>query len=80
MAYLISYDLKARNREKLGGKQVLLSQYLLESSSGSSTILDAVRRTADADDRILVCQCRNSAAWTTLSLPDATVQSIFGKA
>lgn len=89
MVYLISYDLKAPQKnyaavtqaiEKLGGRRVLLSQYLLESNDTHGNIRDIVRRAADADDKILVCECHGNAAWTKLLLDDAAVKTIFNRA
>ena len=65
MRYLISYDLNkpGQNYDPLyaalaasGAKRILLSQWVLSTTSSSVDVRDHFKRFVDANDRLLVCE------------------------
>lgn len=77
MRYLISYDLRAPNRdyaglysalESIGAKRVLESAWTVRvTNMGATGIRDWVRQYTDDDDRVLVSPLQTDwAAWKAL--------------
>lgn len=73
--YLVSYDLVTPGRqyaalysalETLGGCRVLLSQWLVRTNLSASQLRDYLMKFVDANDRILVNDFSDWAAYNTL--------------
>lgn len=88
--YWISYDLDKPGQDysdlinrlkELKASRILLSDWLL---SHSGTTPEAIRndlgRYLDNNDRIMVAELRNNAAWNRVLVPNDTVQSLFRNA
>lgn len=86
--YLITYDLKTPGKDYAalaaalsgyGATKVLLSVWLLPSVKSASAIWDAINRDGnlDTNDRLLVTEVANEAAWKNLLASDATVQNLY---
>lgn len=91
MLYLISYGLArlaqaypelTATLNNLGATEVLPSQWLLSNPSRATELCDYIKRAGrlDADDRLLVVEVTNHAAWTHLLIDHATAHTIFGTA
>ena len=87
--YLISYDLDkpeqnyagllARLRE-LGAQRFLYSEWFLVQNASSTDIRDDLRTYIDNNDRILVVEVKNHAAWNNLMISNDAVLGFFKNA
>ena len=89
MLYLLSYDLIKPEKDyvdliaylkKIGGKKVLLSEWLVTSALTSKALCDAVHLNGkmDANDQILVLEACNNAIWRPkLDITDAEAIAMF---
>jgi hypothetical protein len=77
--YLISYDLMNHKTfgqyetliaelRRIGAQRILLSEWIVRSSSNSAVLRDSLLGFIHADDRFLVCEISetNWASWKTL--------------
>jgi hypothetical protein len=87
--YLISYDLDkpeqnysgllGRLRE-LKAQRFLYSEWFLINAANSEQIRDDLLRFIDNNDRILVVEIKNHAAWNNLMLSNETTLTFFKNA
>jgi hypothetical protein len=87
--YLISYDLDkpeqnysgllGRLRE-LGAQRFLYSEWFLINAANAQQIRDDLMRFIDNNDRILVAEIKNHAAWNNLMLSNDTTLAFFNNA
>jgi len=84
--YLISYDLDKPGQNyqqlinrltQLGAKRVLYSQWLVTSAANAEAIRNDLLRFMDNNDRILVSELRNHAAWKSLMISDQNVLGFY---
>lgn len=82
--YTISYDLNRPGQEyqslyneleRLGGRRVLLSVWVLRSNSTPKQLADHLLRYLDSNDRLLVVDGSSGAAWS--QNVGATVQQVY---
>lgn len=87
--YLVSYDLDKPGQdypdliarlEQLGAQRVLYSEWLLVNSATSAAIRDDLLRFMDANDRILVAELKNNAAWQRLMIDGNAVLGFYKNA
>jgi CRISPR-associated endonuclease Cas2 len=84
--HLVSYDLDkpeqnyagliARLKE-LGAQRILYSEWFLVNQATPSAIRDDLLRFIDDNDRILVCELKNSAGWQRLMISNDDALSFF---
>jgi hypothetical protein len=84
--FSVSYDLLTPGKDyqklydrlyALGGRRVLLSQWMFKSSATAVQVRDDLQRFIDANDRLLVIDTTTGAmAWTTLQTDIKTVFSL----
>jgi hypothetical protein len=85
--YWIGYDLDKpgqdytdliRRLKQLGASRILKSDWLLRSNTLSAEqIRDDLQHYIDANDRILVSEQKNHAAWQNLMISDVAVKKLF---
>jgi hypothetical protein len=84
--YWVGYDLDKpgqdysdliRRLQQLGAKRILKSDWLLPSTSTAMQIYDDLAPYLDANDRILVSEQKNHAAWRNLLIPDTDVKKLY---
>lgn len=91
MLYLISYDLVKPEKDypdliaalqRLKATKVLLSEWLVTSTATAPSLAELVHKEGklDANDRLLVVECTQSAAWYRLLVDDATARRLFQSA
>jgi hypothetical protein len=84
--YLISYDLMTPGKDyaaltqtlqSWGAKRVLLSAWVLKTTSSAVQVRDALRTVVDPNDRVLVVALTGEAAWTTLLIDNASAVAML---
>jgi len=84
--YLVSYDLDKPGQEyppllsrlrELGAQRILFSEWFLVNNATPAAIRDDLSRFLDANDRILVVELKNNAAWRRLMIDNDPVQAFF---
>ena len=84
--YLISYDLIAPHKEypplldalkKMGAAKVLLSEWLVRSDLSAKDIRDMLKKTIDANDKLLVVALTGEAAWTATMIPNDQMRKLL---
>jgi hypothetical protein len=85
--YWIGYDLDKPGQDysdliqrlqQLGARRILKSDWLLaHNSTTPAAIRDDLSRFMDSNDRILVSEQRNNAAWRNLLISDADVKKLY---
>jgi CRISPR-associated endonuclease Cas2 len=85
--FLVSYDLDKpgqdypdliKRLEQFGAKRILYSEWFLSHNTATPTQLrDDLLRFMDSNDRILVVELKNSAAWQRLMIDNNSVLSWF---
>ena len=85
--YWIGYDLDKpgqdytdliRRLKELGAKRILKSDWLLPHNKTTPVaIRDDLGRFLDANDRVLVSEQKNNAAWRNLLISDAEVKKLY---
>ena len=85
--YWIGYDLDKPGQDysdlisrlqQLGARRILKSDWLLpHNNTNPGAIRDDLGRFLDANDRILVSEQKNSAAWNNLLISDAEVKKLY---
>ncbi|MEO7136602.1 MAG: hypothetical protein ABI037_02690 [Gemmatimonadales bacterium] len=86
VVYLVSYDLRAPGQKyevldkpiaALGGKRVLLSQWVLVSAKNAAQIWTHLNQYVDANDALLVTEITKSTVWssTRLRITDAQMEA-----
>ncbi|MBZ5573290.1 MAG: SinR family protein [Acidobacteriia bacterium] len=87
--YLISYDLDKPGQDypdliarlkEFGAQRVLYSEWFLIHSATPVQLRDDLMRFMDANDRILVVELKNYAAWQRLMIDGNTVKAFFNNA
>ena len=88
MLYIVSYDLRTPGQDYpklittlkgMGGVKVLLSAWLVPSTKDATPLRQEIDQNGglDSNDRLMVVELRNHAAWRNILAPDATVQQLF---
>ena len=87
MNYLITYDLDKPGQDysdlipalkNLGAKRFQYSAWLLENSQYEPIqIVNHLAQFVDGNDRLLVVEVKNNAAWRNLMITDNTVRQIL---
>jgi len=84
--YLVSYDLDKpgqdypdliKRLEYLGARRILFSEWFLSNDANATAIRDDLLRFMDNNDRILVVELKNHAAWQRLMIDNNSVLSWF---
>lgn len=85
--YWIGYDLDKpgqdykdliKELETLGAVRILKSDWLLGHIQTTPTLLrDYLRKFIDKNDRVMVSELKNSAAWYNLLVSDQTIKDLF---
>ena len=84
--YLVSYDLDKpgqdypdliKRLEEFGAKRILYSEWFLSHTATAAQLRDDLLRFLDNNDRILVCELKNSAAWKNLMINNDSVLAWF---
>lgn len=85
--YLVSYDLDKPGQQdypdlinrlhEFGAKRVLFSEWFLSHTATATALRDDLLRFMSNNDRILVVELKNIAAWKNLMLDNATVLNWF---
>lgn len=80
MRYLVSYDVDTPGKdyqklwnelERLGGKRVLLSEWIVRNDATPAVMRDHFRQFIDANDRLLVSELTdNWASWNLMFDPN----------
>jgi hypothetical protein len=89
--HLVTYDLLRPGQayapltaalQRIGASKVLLSTWLLPSNDSPQAVRDYLVREGqlDANDRLLVVQVHNHAAWTKLLIANEEAIDLFRKA
>lgn len=69
-------DLIARLKE-LKAVRILKSDWLLENTAGPEAVRNDLQRFLDDNDRIMVSEVYNNAAWSNLLASDETVKAMY---
>ena len=86
MTYWVSYDLDKPGQDyteliaairKLGGKRILLSDWLLKSSYTAAQLRDHLSTFVDSNDRIFVAALTGEAAWRNVMAGNEAVKNVF---
>ena len=86
MLHWISYDLDAPGQDykdllarlrELGAKRILKSDWLLEHSASPQAIRNDLQRFMDKNDRIMVSEVYNNAAWSNLLTNGGEVADMY---
>ena len=91
MLYLVSYDLKRPEKDypalfaalsQLGAEKVLLSEWFVISDAAPDVIVNSLTAAGgfDGNDRVLVTELRQNAAWNNTLLSTARVQEWYAHA
>lgn len=89
MVHIITYDLRkpGQNYEALlkrlrerGAVRLLESVWIQSSVETPASVRDDLVKFIDTNDRLLVAEVKNNAAWRNLMVSDAEVKTIFAKA
>jgi CRISPR/Cas system-associated endoribonuclease Cas2 len=84
--YLVSYDLDKpgqdytdliKRLQEFKAVRVLYSEWFLSHTATAAQLRDDLLRFMDGNDRILVTELKNSAAWQNLMIENATVLAWF---
>lgn len=87
--YLVSYDLDkpgqdytdlTKRLEEFGAQRILYSEWFLSHTATAAELRDDLLRFMDSNDRILVVELKNSAAWQRLMISNEAVLGWFNKA
>ena len=87
--YLVSYDLDKPGQDypdlisrlqQLGARRILYSEWFLISNASAVAVRDDLLRYMDANDRILICELKNHAAWQQMMISDADTLQFFRSA
>jgi hypothetical protein len=90
MLYWIGYDLDKPGQDytelinrlrQMGASRILKSDWLLaHNNTNPEQIRNDLQRFLDANDRILVAELHNNAAWNNLLISNDAVRSLFTNA
>jgi len=84
--YLVSYDLDKpgqdyadliKRLEEFKAVRILYSEWFLSHTATATQLRDDLLRFMDNNDRILVCELKNSAAWRNLMIGNDSVLAWF---
>ncbi|MBZ5706078.1 MAG: hypothetical protein LAN63_12040 [Acidobacteriia bacterium] len=84
--YWVGYDLDKPGQQyqalinrlvELGARKILLSDWLLVNTATPEQIRNDLDRFLDKNDRIIVAELKNNAAWRNLLLSNDEVQRLF---
>lgn len=88
MLYWISYDLDKPGQDytdllnrlkQLKAVRILRSDWLLETTATTVETRDDLRQFMDGNDRVMVSQVSNNAAWDNLLVNDKTVETMYSR-
>src|SRR5690242_17153636 len=86
MLHWISYDLDKPGQDykdlidrlkELHAVRILKSDWLLENDASPKQIRDDLQRFLDTNDRMMVSEAYNNAAWKNLLASDDTVKAMY---
>jgi CRISPR-associated endonuclease Cas2 len=87
--YLVSYDLDKPGQDysdlikrlrEFGATRILYSEWFLAHTATAEQLRDDLLRFMDDNDRILVAELKNSAAWNHLMISNNSVLAWYKKA
>jgi hypothetical protein len=87
--YMVSYDLDKpgqnypaliKRLQEFLAQRILFSQWLMVHTASPEAIRNDLQRFMDANDRIIVSELKNHAAWQGLMISNEAVQALFNNA
>lgn len=74
-----NYDGLIKRLRELGATRIMLSDWLLPNDAKAEAIRNDMQRYMDKNDRIMVAELHNSAAWNNLLVGNEVVKDLFNK-